>query len=119
MGSAAQGQLAGAVRAVRTLDCASKLRIHYFAACGVGRSFLAQFPPDLVVVHAFSKRVQGARDHFVVDRPDVHISGVIGGNRIVVTFRKTAATEHDVAAFESQLLAAGLGTRIEQISPIG
>lgn len=99
--------------ACKTLDCANKLRVHYFVPRPLARDFLACFPDDHVTMNEFSQYVAGAKDHFSILRHNrVHAGGVMGEQRLVVTYLKAEQAEpiHDVADFERILEEAGFGT---------
>jgi len=99
-------------RAVHTLDCATKLRIHYLLPSPLPDAFRARFPGARVTLDAFSRLVAGARDHFTVSRPAVfHASGVVGEARLVVTYGKPNGDPpvEAVAEVEAVLVALGLG----------
>lgn len=96
------------VRAVRTLDCANKVRIHYLLAQPITRRFLARFRDATVDVQDFSKRVAGAKDHFAVNLGNrVRASGVLGEAKMVVTYGKDSAqaADDDIREFERRLAA--------------
>ena len=44
------------IRAFRTLDCASKVRVHYLLPAAVTRAVLGLFPGAEVVVQEFSRQ---------------------------------------------------------------
>ncbi|MEE9386295.1 MAG: hypothetical protein V3V08_23020 [Nannocystaceae bacterium] len=108
------------IYATRTLDCASKTRIHYRMPEPLCERILDIFPEAEVVVNRFSKRVAGARDHFVLSRTGgYHIAGILGDVRIVATFGKTArdgdACEHTIARFESALCSERFGQVVQRV----
>jgi len=81
------------VLAFETLDCASKLRIHYLLPSplqvGLCRALSARDERLLLDVQAFSQHVAGAKDHVTVRRPhDLRVAGVLGEPRLVATYAK-------------------------------
>ena len=97
---------------MRTLDCASKVRIHYLLPEPLPDVFRELFPGAEVRVDAFSRLVRGARDHFAVSRPGVfHASGVVGEPRLVVTYGKPggAPPVQAIEEIEGALTGLGLG----------
>ena len=81
--------MAHIIVSVTSLDCAHKLRRHYLLPAELGETFLSVLPPEKLKINRFSQRCSGARDHFVLDEPGhYHISGVLGGDRLVVTYGK-------------------------------
>jgi hypothetical protein len=92
--------------AFTTLDCAYKLRIHYVLPTAITESFLSHFPEHSATVHRFSSFVRGAKDHFTLVREGrVHISGVFGDTKLVVTYSKAKVKS---CAAEMESLAATL-----------
>lgn len=104
--------MAEGTRAIHTLDCATKLRIHYLLPAPLPDAFRTSFPGAKVTVDAFSRLVAGAKDHFSVSRPGLfRASGVVGEARLVVTYGKPTGENpvEAVAEVESALVALGLG----------
>ncbi|MBI2566910.1 MAG: hypothetical protein HYV63_07770 [Candidatus Schekmanbacteria bacterium] len=101
------------ILARQTLDCANKLRIHYDLPAPVLASLGDYFPDAEVTVDAFSRLVQGAKDHLVIQRAGVfRAAGVIGEQTMVVTFGKPGGDRPDgaVSDFELGLSRAGFGS---------
>lgn len=99
-------------RAFEVLDCASKVRIHYLVEAPLSGQLFQLFPDAEVTVEEFSRRVAGAKDHFtIVGGGRFRAAGVMGGDRLVVTYAKAGAArpEDAIAAFEARLCAAGMG----------
>jgi len=97
--------------AARTLDCARKVRIHYFLSVPITEAFLQAFEDLDVNVDRFSRYVVTAKDHVTIrEGGAVHASGVMGENRFVVTYRKGEA-DHDgtIVAFERRITSGGSG----------
>jgi hypothetical protein len=100
------------VHACTTLDCASKLRVHYILPRPLSHAFLSLFAESEVSIQAFSRHVPGARDHFtVVQRGAMRAAGALGDNKLVVTYGKAGGIEHEACreALEGKLSAAGYG----------
>jgi hypothetical protein len=100
------------VRAYQTLDCASKVRVHYLLPAAVTRDFLELFPDAQVSVQEFSRLVRGAKDHFIILRSErLRAAGVLGESRLVVTYGKPQEErpEEEISAFEARLTRAGFG----------
>lgn len=81
------------VLAFETLDCASKLRIHYLLPRALEvelcQGLAARDERLLLDVQAFSLLVAGAKDHVTVRRPhDLRVAGVLGEPRLVATYGK-------------------------------
>jgi len=96
-----------AIHAHETLDCASKVRIHYLLTQPITLQQLQIFPPETLSVQAFSKQVKGAKDHFTISlNLNTRVTGVIGEMKIITTFGKT--TQHrpvnDIQQFEALLM---------------
>lgn len=76
-------------RAVRTLDCARKVRVHYFLPRPICRELLEGLPATTLRLDEFSRTVQGAKDHFRVSAGSRwSATGVIGDSRLIVTYGK-------------------------------
>lgn len=100
------------IRAYETLDCASKVRVHYLLPVAVTPELLARIPDAQVSVQEFSKLAKGAKDHFTLLREGrVRAAGVLGENRLVVTYGKLLEQRpvEEIATFEAQLVECGLG----------
>jgi hypothetical protein len=94
------------IKAFETLDCASKVRIHYLLAQPLDSGFLARFEGASLRIEAFSKIVAGAKDHFTLEWAGAaRATGVIGERKIVVTFGKVDLTRpvQTIAQFEQRL----------------
>lgn len=94
------------VQAVRTLDCANKVRIHYLLAQPLTSEFFGSFPEATIEVQEFSKCVAGAKDHFSITVSNrFRAAGVMGEPRMVVTFGKLGDVSADasIEEFEQRL----------------
>lgn len=99
-------------RAFRTLDCAQKVRVHYYLSHELKRDFLALFPEAEVKLNEFSRTVEGARDHFsILVEGHFHVSGSLEGDSLIATFGRIGGEppEAEIAAFEELLRTAGFG----------
>ncbi len=77
------------VKAVRTLDCAAKVRIHYILPCPIERQWVTIFSGATVEIHEFSKITKGAQDMFAMKfAQNYRAAGVLGERKITVTFGK-------------------------------
>lgn len=81
------------VLALETLDCASKLRIHYLLPVPLSlelcEALAARDERLRLEVQAFSEHVVGAKDHATVRRAhDLRAAGVLGEPRLVATYAK-------------------------------
>jgi hypothetical protein len=96
------------IRAFTTLDCHSKLRVHYRLPVPVTLELLAGFRGCELTVNEFSRIVAGAKDHFILGHATMRACGVIGEVKIVATFAKIpgAPAEEARALFERQLGSA-------------
>ena len=96
------------VTAVRTLDCAHKLRVRYLLPRPLDRELLESLGPGELRVQAFSLKVQGARDHLALidEERNLRAAGVDGEGLLTVTFGKLGREAHEgvVADFESLLV---------------
>lgn len=95
------------VRAVRTLDCARKLRVHYLLPRAVDDAWLESLGDVDVRVTDFSRYVAGAKKQFELRLgDDLYASGVVGQSRIVATFGKLGRTAHEnlVHVFDALLV---------------
>ena len=100
------------IRAVRTLDCAKKVRIHYLLPRPFLLDDLHAFSDAVVTVREFSRYVAGAKDHVdIVKHGELAAAAVVGENRLVVTFGKLREVypEEGIGAFERRLADAGFG----------
>lgn len=90
--------------------------MHYFMPVPIDDALLALFDDAQVEVQFFSKFVKGAKDHFTVTGTDFHASGVLGENRLIVTFAKLDPDADPVciSAFELRLTRAGNWGPIER-----
>ncbi|GEM_PF-2592559 len=90
-------------RAVRTLDCAKKVRIHYYLPSAIDPEALhSQFTGATLRIDPFSQRVANAKDHFVISSTQgFTISGTVGGLHIVATFLRLddVPVENAIAQF--------------------
>lgn len=106
------------IHAYETLDCASKVRIHYLLAQPLSARVLSLFPADSIEIQAFSQMVAGAKDHVTIRLGDsVRATGVLGETKLVVTYGKVRGDrpETEINHFES--LLCGLdGDMIERQS---
>lgn len=96
------------VLAFETLDCASKVRIHYRLSRPLDREWLSAFPGQLEV-QEFSRLARGARDHLTLTETDRwHAGGVVGDAHLVVTYGKQnrERPEQAIAVFEAELAQA-------------
>jgi hypothetical protein len=79
--------------ALETLDCAHKVRVHYLLPQPLTPDLTQAFPEAEVRLDAFSRLVAGARDHLAfVSEGHYHAAGVIGSQRLVVTYGKPLAS---------------------------
>jgi hypothetical protein len=100
------------ILAFETLDCASKVRIHYRTPTPLTADLLALFPDALVSVNRFSALVSGAQDHFSIQRPGLfHAGGALGGTHLTVTYGKSRGERprEVILEFEASLERGGLG----------
>ena len=96
------------VLAFETLDCASKVRIHYRLSRRLEREWLSALPGQLEV-QEFSRMARGARDHLTLIEPDRwHAGGVVGDAHMVVTYGKQNRERpvEAIARFEAELAQA-------------
>ena len=94
------------IHAYETLDCASKVRVHYLLAQPVSLQSLSVFPEDSIEVSEFSRQVQGAKDHFTVTLgSSVRAAGGVGECKMVVTYGKTSRERpvDEIRDFEARL----------------
>jgi hypothetical protein len=88
------------------------VRVHYLLPTALREDFLLLFPAEQVRVQRFSQMVAGAKDHFTVTHEDrLYVAGVLGENKLVVTFGKSAWqwSPAEIVAFEAVLERAGFG----------
>lgn len=94
--------------AFETLDCASKVRIHYRLPRPLAREWLSALPGTLEV-QEFSRFARGARDHATLSEPGRwHAGGVLGDPQLVVTYGKQNRERpvEAIALFEAELARA-------------
>ncbi|HBP20052.1 MAG TPA: hypothetical protein DEA08_19970 [Planctomycetes bacterium] len=109
------------VLAFETLDCASKLRIHYLLPLelelGLCEALAARDERLLLDVQAFSKLVAGAKDHVTVRRPhDLRVAGVLGEPRLVATYAKGERMDPQGAQALVEGFLAERFTRLERVT---
>lgn len=113
-------QAPAAVQGFRTLDCASKVRVHYLLPRALDEAFVEAFAGDDVTWRRFSELVAGAKDQFEIRRgSELRVAGVVGDARLTATFGKSngaAQAEAIVAGFE-QVLAGLFGRVVTQAAP--
>ncbi|HEY1089301.1 MAG TPA: hypothetical protein VGE37_16460 [Archangium sp.] len=100
------------ILAFETLDCASKVRIHYRVPSPLTPDLLSLFPDAVVSINRFSALVAGAQDHFSIQRPGrFHAGGALGGLHLTVTYGKSRGErpQAEIAEFEASLERGGLG----------
>jgi hypothetical protein len=93
---------------VETLDCAHRVRRHYFLPHPLSASLSVHFPEAEVCLQEFSRFVAGAKDHLSWTAPSFRAAGVVGEERLVVTFGKVAGLRptEEMAHFEARLCHA-------------
>lgn len=92
------------VRAVPTLDCARKLRIHYLLPRPLTHAWVERLADLDVTLRDFSHFVAGGKQHVEIrSGEDLFASGVIGRCRMVATYRRGAQVDSGpvVDAFET------------------
>ena len=99
------------VQAYKTLDCASKVRIHYHLPRPVTTDLLELFQDATVAIQRFSQYSPAAKDHFTIAAGTrLYAAGVLGETRVVATFGKShEAWPEEIDGFERRLRAAGYG----------
>ncbi|MCR4318256.1 MAG: hypothetical protein NUW37_18085 [Planctomycetes bacterium] len=95
------------IRAYKTLDCDTKLRVHYHFPFEITRVWFDSLSLENVraEIGEFSKFVPGAKDHLKFSRGRIlSAGGVLGENRLMVTYSKVGA--HDVSAMVREIESA-------------
>lgn len=98
------------IKAFQTLDCANKVRIHYLLAQPISNQLFEHFPSADISIQAFSKQLEGAKDHFTLTiGTRVRATGIIGELKLVVTYAKAKQqkSSEDIEYFERCLCEAG------------
>ncbi|MFQ5452585.1 MAG: hypothetical protein ACE5D6_00155 [Candidatus Zixiibacteriota bacterium] len=72
-------------------DCTDKIRVYYRFDKPFSDIFLNLFPDAQTKIDEFSKKVKGAKDHFIIlYLGQLYASGVFGDNTLVVTYNGTS-----------------------------
>lgn len=92
------------IRAVTTLNCQNKLRIHYFFPWPITRKFVSELTMGRESVREFSKVIPGGLDHFEFQEAGRYaISGALGSLRCLVTYAKSTSGEHFCDEYERRI----------------
>ena len=107
----ASQQIQPEIVAVKSYDCARKVRVSYHLPDKISDSFFEIFPDAELKIEQFSRYSPKAKDHFSMRLEyDICVNGIIDDHLLVVTYWKydTDYPQAEINYFESRLNEAGL-----------